>query len=53
MAKKTAKPESKVTFVRLRLDVHDKAVSMAARDNRTISNMIAVLLQEAIEARAQ
>jgi predicted DNA-binding protein len=51
MAKKTTKPKNKVTFIRLPLEVHEKAVELAAKDNRNLSNMLSVLVREAIEAR--
>jgi hypothetical protein len=47
MAKKTAKPETKVIFVRLPLDLHDWIEARAVKEKRNLSNMVAFLLYKA------
>lgn len=51
MAKKTKKSENTVTFIRLPQELRDKAVALASGENRNLSNMLAVLVREAIQAR--
>lgn len=50
MAKQN-KPDSKATFIRLPLDLRAKAAKIAADEDRSMSNMLVVLVREAIEAR--
>lgn len=43
------KPQTKVTFVRLPMNLHRQVAALAKEDRRTVSNMITVLIQEAID----
>jgi hypothetical protein len=46
------KPKTKVVLARLTMDKYRKLAEMAKQQTRTISNMITVLLEGALEAQS-